>query len=586
MNGHAEFMNVLSRLRSLHLIGVGADLIRGHHTALTSTGVGVFSLQGYGSKGLTKTESQEQPVNNEPQKIIFDYCPNLRSLKYIPGNTGNEDLQFVFDEHFKRTIARVAGQLEYIEIGTKTFTFVSPETTKEDEVEEPFPEDIPTMFPYLQTFSWTPVILGLSQRQMRFIPTLARGLHTLEISSPTMCDILAPIMTNCSRLIRLKITHDAKLTDEQVIEPLTAVLVPNLQVLHLEGLQTITFKSVLSFTQSCSNLRELIVRNCESLNAQDTTLNFDVMEKYTMPHLRVLDMSYSLLSIPLLFHIVNTSHATLERLILEQIRNGACKKDKLLTKEVLPALYALKISFHSIYGATDSIILDEFSKVTLPRLKSLSLGTTEHGYTSDQTITIDHLNQFLNNCSQLGIMEAPRCNDQTLAIISEKKHNIREINVNAELITEEGLLSLHTSARQSLEILRIMEAKLTSNDRMASFLQDCTNLTHVFINLRSNGPSNTLLKVIIQSCPRLETAILGGKGTTEDLVTSDTVKEFVRKMKFLKLLVMDICPIQADDVEAIQNECRNAGRIAPRLVMSLMTSRKIQSQRQSKCIIS
>jgi hypothetical protein len=249
-------------------------------------------------------------------------------------------------------------------------------------------------------------------------------------------------------------------------------------------------------------------------------------------------------------------------------------------------LYSLTISFsHSTSEA--EVILDELCALELPRLKILSLGKDgKNSYSNDTTITNDHLNKFLRNCSQLAVMEAPRCNDETLAIISEKKHRIREINVNTEQITEEGLLSLHQAARKSLETLRIMDAKLTSNEKMIIFLRDCSDLTHVFINLRGYGPNDELIDTICQSCPRIETAILGGKGLPNQPVNGETVKRFVRNAKFLKLLVMDIGPIQSEEIEKLQEECRKSGRLAPRLVMSVM-SKPIIPQRRSnhKCII-
>jgi hypothetical protein len=576
------------------LIGVGADLIRGNHKHLTQAGIGAFSIQGMGAKDFAK-ETPAPPTNDtdEPQKIIFDYCPNLRSLRYNHGQQANmqtyNNLQIIFDDHFKHTMLRIASQLEQLELGVKSITFLTPdgkviEQTEEEATLEEL-SNIPTMFPYLQTLSWEPVITGLSKSQAWLIPTLFRGIHTLEISSTTMSENLQAILTNCTRLQRLKFSNGV-VNDAQVVEPLTQVLIPNLQVLEFDAVSTITMKTIVAFTQSCTNLRELYVRNCDGLPTQDQNA-LRLIEKSPIP-LRILDMSDSAVPIPLLFYLLNLCDTTLEKLILVQIkvRRMEYEQGTLFKKSELSALNAIQLSFSDAHVSENKLILAELVHAKLPRLKVLSLARDKSSYSVDNSVSIETLNAILSNCSQLATMEAPRGNDETLKIISEKKHNIREINVNAEQITEVGLLSLSKTARQSLEVLRIMEAKLTSNANLVEFLSDCPNLTHLFINMRGNGPSDELVQVVSKNCTKLEHTILGGKGVAEEPVTAETMKQFIRNAKFLKLLVMDICPIGLDEVEKLKQECRKEGRLAPKLILSLMTGAKIpRSTNSNKCVL-
>ncbi len=349
---------------------------------------------------------------------------------------------------------------------------------------------------------------------------------------------------------------------------------PNVKRLCIQN-TNIDASCLLHMLQSFPQLTELKMnKNALSEHADTVTKLVQELVPFTIP-LTSVDLSNSSVPIALVTTILNASKMTLRRLTLDTtvvtsrlLEYTKGKSPLLETSNLeLPELRYLSASHYRSTQEHYTAIQEFFFRlgaIKYPKLRSVNM-------IDNWLITAPMLNKILNTSQEVSDLQATQCDDETLQILSSRNPTLYHLNVNAEKITTQGLLKLPTSARVTLESIRITEANLDP-DLFVQFLQDCRRLTHISINLRKVGPTDEFLELLSRHCPHLEKVLIGGTGIPNNPVTGEGFKKFVESMSKLRIIVLDMAPLSAEELSEFLKTIRERGRIAPKVVLARVSS--------------
>ncbi|KAL0491104.1 hypothetical protein AKO1_002279 [Acrasis kona] len=520
-----DFITTLSRLKSLSMIGC---LI-----------AQPLSMMGRG------------PNTSPTQELVYQsltqLCPNLHTLKANCHQGG-----IVVDFSDPNEILRFAGELNHIEVGASIINFVNHDRVDWNEFS--LPKIHCAHIHASHQLNVPPNVI---------VPKIVPNITQLVINKYLM---VAKFLKYCRQLTSVKIDTDTSVLsieqEKDALDELESTSASHMKSLSIVN-STMSLDYLVCLVTACHNLKRLDINEASSVAGTRT---------FTMCQIENIKITNCFMTLPMIFSLVTSCSEHLRMLELSYIDPYIpCVQVgiKLYEPVLFPNLKCLLLNFgEKVPSHHVSFALEELCSFQLPSLKKLDLK-------SRQDNVIDQVNLFLKACPPLSCLSISQCDNDTLGIVSGKRHHMKRIDIFRGDITFKGLQQLTAEARHELENLTIMEILIDDLNEFCDFIKGCPNLNTLSINTRNTGPTDQLLIKISEYCPALEFIVIGGKGPEMNL-THQVMIDFIQGFQLLKLLVMDECPLNKNDIKMIQHHCREVLlRPAPKLVLSIMTKRNL-----------
>ncbi|KAL0491995.1 hypothetical protein AKO1_010142 [Acrasis kona] len=486
---------------------------------------------------------------------LHEVCPKLHTFKCT-----DDDVPFSLDEFisllkFNINLVNLEVKVSY---GTIKNTYHDLEQKFSGLITKNLKLDsIKISFFDIHSYNW----LDLSKA----MPFLTR----LEYSGPDSHNRLPDFLDHCKMLTSVVISNygvipipsdyrDYNKNDFTTMERLSNVVAANLKLLCLKGV-ALSFVHLITILQSCPNLMQLHLTEC-NVNSDD-----DIVDDQSLQtKISIINTSSCTMNGVVLLRLLRCCVNTLQKLTLQKIILRGY-----IPEHQCPIMYfpLLNRIFVSLYKGKNS---DNDEDIITTALLHFKLPSLQHfSYRSN----FDRINTLLSSFNSLSSLDLAQCSDETLNIISERKHRVPRLDTEVCNITTSGLLQIPLEIRSELEELRIIDARITDTEALCSFLKTCPNLIYLSVGTGEVGPTNEVFETLLHSCPQLEYIILGGWGD-KDKLSREVVEDVVKGLKCLKLLMMNTKEgiMTSKNVKSLQDYCRRVLlKPAPKLVLSLIS---------------